>query len=267
MGTLTITRVTHASVLLDFDGAAILTDPWFSEKGGFPGYYRGEPLGVALADLPRLAGVAASHAHYDHYDVDAFQAYPTKTVPFAVKGGTAARARAVGFTNVVELDPWETTQLGPVRVTACPAKHSLPQVTYVMEAAGFTVYFGGDTLLIPEHHEVARRFPRIDLALLPINGLALRPMGNRKIVMNARDAAELTGMLRPRYAVPIHYAYHSGALADHLILKYDGTPAEYVRESARQAPKTTIRVLAPGEPFAIEQAGSAASTSPLAPSA
>jgi hypothetical protein len=28
---LRITRVAHASVLLEFDGAALLTDPWFTE--------------------------------------------------------------------------------------------------------------------------------------------------------------------------------------------------------------------------------------------
>jgi len=60
---LTLTRIAHSSTLLDFDGQPILTDPWYSEK---PGYYHGEPYGIALADLPRLTGVVVSHDHYDH---------------------------------------------------------------------------------------------------------------------------------------------------------------------------------------------------------
>jgi L-ascorbate metabolism protein UlaG (beta-lactamase superfamily) len=92
---------------------------------------------------------------------------------------------------VTELDPWEATMLGLIKVTAAPAKHSVAQNTYILEAAGRTVYFGSDTLLIPELAEVGRRFPRIDLALLPINGLAIRPMLNRKVVMGPEDAAEL----------------------------------------------------------------------------
>jgi L-ascorbate metabolism protein UlaG (beta-lactamase superfamily) len=32
MSTLTVTRVTHSCVLLDFAGIKILTDPWFSER-------------------------------------------------------------------------------------------------------------------------------------------------------------------------------------------------------------------------------------------
>src|SRR5262249_45904694 len=39
--TLKLTRVAHSSVLLDFGGPVVLTDPWFSEKAG---YYHGEPL-------------------------------------------------------------------------------------------------------------------------------------------------------------------------------------------------------------------------------
>jgi len=248
---LTVRRVVHASVLLDFGGAKILTDPWFSEKGGFPAYYWGEPMGVALGGLPRLSGVVSSHGHYDHYDVEAFSAYPDKVVPFAVKRGTGERARRVGFANVTELDPWETVELGPVKVTATPAKHGVPENTYVLEAGGFTVFFGGDTLLIPELGEVAERFPRIDLALLAVNGLRIRPMLNRQVVMNAREAAQLAKVLSPRYAVPIHYSFTGGPVGDRVLLKYDGSPEKFGREAARRAPGTDVRILAPGEPFEI----------------
>jgi L-ascorbate metabolism protein UlaG (beta-lactamase superfamily) len=249
---LTVTRVVHASVLLDFAGAAILTDPWFSQR---PGYYWGEPLGIALADLPRLAGVAVSHDHYDHYDMAAFAAYPDKAVPIVVKRGTGDKARAVGFRTVAELEPWETTALGPVNVTAAPGRHSVPEITYVLQAGEATVYFGGDTLLIPGLSEIARRFPRIDLALLPINGLMLRPMLNRKLVMGPEEAGGLCGILRPRVAVPIHYTYTAGPIRDRVLLKYAGTSEEVLARFARAvaacAPSTTVKALKPGEPLSL----------------
>lgn len=248
MQELIISRVVHASVLIDFGGETILTDPWFSER---PGYYRGEPLGVSLPDLPRLAGIAVSHNHYDHYDMETFQAYPDKEVPFAVKRGTAEQARKAGFTRITELDPWESTMLGSVKVTAAPAKHSVPQNTYILEANGFTVYFGGDTLLIPELTEIAQRFPHIDVALLPINGLMIRPLLNRKIVMNAQDAAALCAILCPRIAVPIHYTFTGGPISDRILLKYNGTPKEFTLAVAQRAPETSARVLKPGEPLAL----------------
>lgn len=249
MSGLTITRIAHACVLIDFAGATILTDPWFSEKRG---YYRGEPLGVEIEDLPPLAGVVASHKHYDHYDMEAFAAYPDKGVPFAVKRGIPEDARRVGFDNVTELDPWETVSLGPVKVTAAPARHGVPEVTYVLEASGFTVYFGADTLLIPELNEVADRFPRIDIALLPVNGLKIRPLLNRKVVMSAKDAAELCGILRPQIAVPIHYRFTGGKVGDRLLLGYEGTPEEFAEAATRRAPETTVRVLAPGEALTLD---------------
>lgn len=147
MATVTIRRIAHSCVLIDFDGSQILTDPWFSERFG---YYHGEPYGVTLENLPRLAGVVVSHRHYDHYDMQAFQGYPDKQVRMAVKRGIAAPARKAGFSNIVEMDAWETTELGSVTVTATPGKHGVPEITNLLQADGATVYFGGDTLLIPE---------------------------------------------------------------------------------------------------------------------
>jgi L-ascorbate metabolism protein UlaG (beta-lactamase superfamily) len=250
-GQVVLTRIAHSTVLLDFGGYRILTDPWFSERWG---YYHGEPYGIALADLPRLDGVLVSHDHYDHFDLESFRRYPDKGVPMLLKRGLAAKARAAGFGNVRELDAWEATTLGPLTITAAPGKHKVPEITFVLEGLGLTVYFGADTLLIPELREVARRFPRIDLALVPVNGLTLRPLLNRQVVMNAREGAELCALLRPRLAVPIHYAFTGGPIQDRLVLKYTGTADEFAREAARRAPGTQVRILPPGEPLTVAAA-------------
>jgi L-ascorbate metabolism protein UlaG (beta-lactamase superfamily) len=244
----TVTRVTHSCALLDFDGQVLLTDPWFSEK---PGYHRGEPLAFTPATLPRLSAVIASHDHYDHYDVAAFAAYPDKAVPFIVNRGMAAKAKQAGFTNVTEASPWDQVTIGGLTVTAAPARHGVPEITFVVQGAGKTVFFGADTLRIPGLDEVPRRFPGIDAALLPVNGLRIRPALNRQVVMNAEEAGEYCAVLRPKVAVPIHYAFTAGPLGDRLFLKYDGTPERFQRAVARHAPATQVRVLAPGEPLAL----------------
>ena len=184
-----------------------------------------------------------------------------QVAPFVVKRGLADRVRQAGFPHVTEVDPWEQADIGGIRVTAAPARHSVPEVSFVIEAGGQAVFFGGDTLRIPELDEVARRYPAIDLALLPINGLAIRPALNRRVVMTAEQAAELAGVLRPRVAVPIHYRYTAGPVRDRLLLKYDGTPERFAAALAAAPPATQARILEPGQPLAI---GAASPGSPQA---
>ncbi len=244
MAIASVTRVTHSTVLADFDGTKVLTDPWFSER---PTYRRGEPLAFNVADLPRLDAVLVSHGHYDHFDLKAFAGYPDKAVALVVKRGLADQARAAGFTSITEVDPWEQVKLGPLTVTAAPAKHGVPEVTYILQAAGRTVFFGADSLRIPELDEVASRYPDIDLALLPVNGLKIRTMLNKQVVMNAMEAADLTKTLHPRLAVPTHYAFTAGPVGDRLLLKLDRNPNLYRDAVGDLAPDTDVHVLEPGQ--------------------
>jgi hypothetical protein len=71
----------------------------------------------------------------------------------------------------------------------------------------------------------AGRFGHFDLALLPINGLCIRPLNGQQVVMNATEADELTAVLRP---------------------------------DARLAPETTVRLTLPGERVSPRAAGPAA---------
>ena len=240
-----VKRIAHASVLLDFGNAVVLTDPWFSEKTH---YYHGESLGVTLDKLPRLTAVVASHEHYDHFDIETFANYPDKAVPFFVGPNMVAAAKSAGFTNVRELRPWESATVGPLTITAAPAAHKVPEVTFVIQANGSTVYFGADTRFTRELDELAKRFPSIQLALLPINGLSV--MGEQ-VVMNAEEAATLAGRLGAEVAVPIHYRFHGSWFTDSFILSYDGSPGRFITALKGRAPATKGLVLEPGQTLGL----------------
>ena len=238
-----VTRITHSSHLIEIGGRTFLTDPWFSTR---PGYYQGEPIAVGIADLPRLDGVLISHDHYDHCDLAAFATYRDRSVPLFVAETVVDPARRHGFHNVTALKPWEEAGAGGVTVTATPAKHGVYEVTFVLRSGPEAVYFAGDTMLIPELGEIPQRLGHISLALLPTNGLHIRPANNMQVVMNAQEAAELTAILKPELAIPHHYAFTKGFLGDRLITGSDKNPLRYRDASRDLAPETSVRVVEPG---------------------
>ena len=69
--------------------------------------------------------------------------------------------------------------------------------------------------------------------------------------MNAEEAAELTATLRPRLAIPQHYAFTGGAIGDTLFLKSDKDPALFVDAVHRLVPDVPVKVINPGEPLTI----------------
>ncbi len=245
---LVITRITHSCHLIQIGGLTLLTDPWFSQR---PLYHPGEAIALQPEQLPHLDAVVISHEHYDHCDLDTFRRYRDKDVPLFVAGPVVAKARKAGFTNVRALEAWETARIGDVTISAAPGKHGVHEVTYVISGGGRSVYFAGDTLLIPELLTLTDRFGPLDVALLPVNGLHIRMAGNRQVVMNAEEAAELTAALRPKLAIPQHYAFTGGAIGDRLFLKSDKDPNLFVNAARRLVPDVPVRVIAPGEPFSI----------------
>jgi L-ascorbate metabolism protein UlaG (beta-lactamase superfamily) len=246
---LTITRIAHSCHLIGIGELTVLTDPWFSEKAF---YHPGEPVALQPAGLPPLDAVLISHHHYDHCDLAAFAAYPDKDVPMIVAGPVASRARRAGFTDVRVLEPWQAAAVGDLTVTAAPGKHGVYEITFVVSAAGRSVYFAGDTMLIPELRTLPDRFGRFDAALLPVNGLQIRPQLNKQVVMNAEQAAELTAVLRPGITIPHHYAFTSGRLGDRLITKADRDPRHFRSAAQRLAPGSAVQILQPGEPLKLE---------------
>ena len=88
--------------------------------------------------------------------------------------GHGAPCPSVGFSHVTELRPWETFAAGPRTITAAPAAHAGPTKSSLIEGRGKTVYCAGETACFPDLVRRAERFPRLDLAVLPVDGLRLR---------------------------------------------------------------------------------------------
>jgi L-ascorbate metabolism protein UlaG (beta-lactamase superfamily) len=241
---LTATRISHACQLIQFGESRVLTDPWFTQTAT---YYHGEPVALTVAALGRIDAVVVSHEHYDHCDLDALAGGGFDLgIPLIGPGTVAAIARGKGFRDVRAIEAWQATTVGDLTVTATPGQHGVHEVTFVLQSGERTVFFGGDSLRVPELDTIPDRFGPIDLAILPTNGLCIRPMNLGQVVMNAEEAAGLTAVLNPTLAVPHHYAFHSGWLGDRMITKADQDPRRYADAVARIAPETDVRLVLPG---------------------
>ncbi|MFF7881357.1 MBL fold metallo-hydrolase [Streptomyces sp. NPDC020794] len=175
--TVAVSWAGHASWVIRIGGLTVLTDPVWSRKiFGTPA--RITPVGVAWSALPRVDAVVISHNHYDHLDAPTLRRLPRGT-PVFVPAGLGRWFRRRRFTRVTELDWWEAVELDGVRFDFVPAHHwskrSLTDTCrtlwggWVLTAPeGQRVYFAGDTGYGHWFAAIGRRYPGIDLALLPI---------------------------------------------------------------------------------------------------
>ena len=185
-----VTWLGHASFLIQLGGRRILTDPFLSERASpfsFFGPRRLAGPSLGAADLPPVDILLLSHNHYDHLDLAALAALPDGGRATAVMPLRVSRyLESNHFAATVELDWLQQTEIAGVRITALPAIHFSKRglfdrnaslwCGFLLEAAGRTVLFTGDTAYGPAFGEVAPRLPRPDLALVPIGAYEPRTL-------------------------------------------------------------------------------------------
>jgi L-ascorbate metabolism protein UlaG (beta-lactamase superfamily) len=205
---LAATFVGHATLLLQWKGLNILTDPNFVPRVIVP--KRLVEPGIPIHQLPPLDLVVVSHAHFDHLVKPSLRQL-AKDVPIVVPTGLAELITPLGFRRVYELNWWEVYEGDGFKVIHVPANHwgrRTPRDRdrgyggFVIERQGHHVYFAGDTAYFKGFLEIGRAFP-IELALLPIG--AYRPPSFRQVHCNPEDALQAFADLEAGYMVPIHW--------------------------------------------------------------
>jgi L-ascorbate metabolism protein UlaG (beta-lactamase superfamily) len=190
--------------VLELGETRVLVDPWL-----YSGFFirQREALAFRPSTLPSARAVLLTHGHQEHFDDRALGLLAERIPQVIAPAALADRLRALGFHQVVALDWWERTTVDGVTVTAVPARHAAPENGYVLETDRVRVYTAGDTRSFAGLAEIARAFPQLDVALLPIGGQrlfgVLREMGPEQAAL----AAVTLGAAR---VVPIGYGRAGG---------------------------------------------------------
>jgi L-ascorbate metabolism protein UlaG (beta-lactamase superfamily) len=215
----------HATVLINFFGMKILTDPVLFPRIGIrlPGLTVGPKRLTAPAltvrDLPKIDIVLLSHAHFDHFDMRTLHRFDRSiTVITAMK--TSDLLRWTRFCDVSELRWTERKSVraraGKVDITAFRVKHWGARKRrdtdrgyngYVLERNNRRVIFAGDTAL-SDSFAVLRAFGPIDLAIMPIG--AYNPWIRSHCT--PEQAVQMANEAGAHFIMPIHHqTFHLSA--------------------------------------------------------
>lgn len=214
----------HSTVLVQFDGITVITDPIFSERASpsqviGPKRYRDVPCTVD--DLPRsLNAVVISHNHYDHLDLNTVTLLNEKyglDLRWFVPMGLGEWFTRAGVDNVVQLDWWEENcvpEKNEISFVFTPAQHWSERTlnddnkslwgSWVIIGPKYRFFFTGDTGFCPIFEDIGRIYGPFTAAAIPIGAYEPKWFMKHQHV-NPDEAVEIHQNLRSNFSLAIHW--------------------------------------------------------------
>ncbi|MBN8587141.1 MAG: MBL fold metallo-hydrolase [Rhodothermia bacterium] len=217
---LRITFINHATLLLQWNGLNILTDPVYGRRVSpftWLGPERVRPPGIRFEDLPPIDVVLLTHNHYDHCDPQTLRQLQNRFgCKIVTTLGNKAFLTAQNLLDIRELDWWDALNLAEaVQLTCVPAQHFSGRglsdrnktlwAGFVLKVQGKQLYFAGDTGYGPFVHQIKERFPEgFEVGLLPIG--AYRPEWFMSPVhVSPAQSVQMHRELGIKTSIPMHY--------------------------------------------------------------
>ncbi len=214
----TLAWIGHSTVLLNFFGVTILTDPVLFPRVGIrlPGFTIGPKRLTAPAlsfdESPKIDLILLSHAHFDHLDLRTLRCFDESTSVITARA-TTDLLQGTRFSQVTELD-WDqskrfSTAAGEIEITAFPVKHWGARTQrdtyrgyngYLIERSGRRIIFAGDTAMTESFAE-RRRHGVIDVAIMSIG--AYNPWMQSHCT--PEQAVQMANAAGARFIVPVHH--------------------------------------------------------------
>lgn len=188
-----ITPISHATMVMEWDGAILYTDP----IGGTG----------AMADQPKPNIVLVTDIHGDHLDVPTLEASTNDSTTIIAPQAVYDQLSPTLQARTIVVANGQTIEEQGFTIEAIPM-YNLPEAAdsrhvkgrgngYVVEHDGVRVYIAGDTGPIDE----MRNLQDIDMAFVPMNPT---------YTMTPGEAAEVVLAFAPRTVYPYHYREPDG---------------------------------------------------------
>lgn len=200
-GTLQITFIGHASLMLKWNDSIIYIDPW-SELADY-------------SQFPKADLILITHNHYDHFDKIAIEQVVKKDTTI-ISPPSCKKL----INNSIFLKNNETTNWHDIKITAFPAYNIIHKNAhgklyhpkgegngYIISKENFNIYIAGDTENIPEMKDLQN----IDIAFLPMN---------LPFTMTPEMVASAAVIIKPKILYPYHYSDTNPKILVKLLNKY-----------------------------------------------
>ena len=151
-----------------------------------------------------------THDHFDHYSEEDIDKVKNQKTTIVVPQDLLQKVQSKGFNeeHIITVEPNKNYTVQDINFQTIPAyntnKDFHPKqnnwVGYIIQINGYTYYIAGDTDITEENKQV-----KCDIALVPIGGT---------YTMTYKEAAELINHIKPKIAIPTHYAEIVGTHQD-----------------------------------------------------
>jgi L-ascorbate metabolism protein UlaG (beta-lactamase superfamily) len=211
---LTVAWLGHATVLMNFYGTWLLTDPALRSHIGVRlagmtiGPRRIVQPALSIAELPPLDGVLVSHAHMDHCDLGTLRRLPRHAHAVVQRGNHDLVRR---FRRVDDLAWGETVEINGARIESIEVNHwGARRLTdrhrgyggFLITKNGRALVFGGDTAYTNAFARLRRRRAPIDLAILPVGAYDPYVYAHA----NPEQAWQMRREMNATYILPMHHS-------------------------------------------------------------
>ncbi len=222
--TITVSWIGHSTVLINFYGTRIITDPVFSNKIGISvlglttfGPKRLVDPALTIEELPPIDLILLSHAHMDHLDLPSLRKLG-RTIPVVISKNNVDVIDGLDYREVHELDWGETVNVADVEIEAFQVKHfgwRMPWEedrsrgnwegrsynAYLIKKNGKYLFFGGDTAIQEYSKAIGERGISVELAMMPIG--AYDPWIHNHC--NPEQAVEMANQVGAKRILPMHW--------------------------------------------------------------